>query len=352
MLTRRHKGHHKHQRGQSFFIIVVIMAVFLLGVLGLATDYTQIWAHRQMVQGAADAACQAGAADLYLNYANPSAATTYSLDFSWIGSDYDCSQSGPGGNTGRYTGSPPCRYAMTNGYSGSNVAVTFPSSLPGAPNLGGFGTIAHPYIKVAITDPVGLSFANILERIGHVNTGASAACGLAPVAVPVPLAVLHQTASGSLNRNGGATITIFGGPNRAVQVDSSSSTAVLPTSGGSGLIDLRNAGPAGTGADFGLFGQEAQPSSVKLGVGTWISPAVPYGDPWTTVSAPTEPAAAGLTTAVGFTYHGCPDPSGCAEFAGGDYTACTLGSAITSGQTACPGGARAAGVPQGESSHH
>src|SRR5204862_6236059 len=117
MLTRRHKGHHKHQRGQSFFIIVVIMAVFLLGVLGLATDYTQIWAHRQMIQGAADAACQAGAADLYLKALDPAAESTYGLDFSWIGSSFDCSSK---------PGSPPCRYASLNGYSGANVAVSFP----------------------------------------------------------------------------------------------------------------------------------------------------------------------------------------------------------------------------------
>src|SRR5438105_15033352 len=101
MLIRLRHARQSKQSGQSFVIIVVIMAVFLLGVLGLATDYTQISAHRQMVQGAADAACQAGAADLYLNYANPSAATTDSLDFSWIGSDHDCSQSAPGGNAGR-----------------------------------------------------------------------------------------------------------------------------------------------------------------------------------------------------------------------------------------------------------
>src|SRR5947209_20461559 len=119
MLLRRNQARHNKQSGQSFVIISIIIAVFLLGVLGLATDYTQIWARRQMVQGAADAACQAGAADLYLNYSNPSAATTYSLDFSWIGSAYDCSQTGPTGNTGRYTSSPPCRYAATNGYSGS-----------------------------------------------------------------------------------------------------------------------------------------------------------------------------------------------------------------------------------------
>src|SRR2546429_3547531 len=52
------------QQGQAFLFIVILIAFFLLAVLGLATDYTQVWAHRQMAQGAADAACEAGAADV------------------------------------------------------------------------------------------------------------------------------------------------------------------------------------------------------------------------------------------------------------------------------------------------
>ena len=51
------------ERGQTFLVIVVFIAVLLLGTLGLGTDYAQIWAHRQMAQGAADAACQAAAAE-------------------------------------------------------------------------------------------------------------------------------------------------------------------------------------------------------------------------------------------------------------------------------------------------
>ena len=42
------------QQGQAFLFIVILIAFFLLAVLGLATDYTQVWAHRQMAQGAAE----------------------------------------------------------------------------------------------------------------------------------------------------------------------------------------------------------------------------------------------------------------------------------------------------------
>src|SRR6266705_983912 len=122
------------QRGQAFLAIVMFIAILLLAVLGLATDYTQVWAHRQMAQGAADAACQAGAADVFLKGTDPTGSIP-GVDFSWIdGSTFDCSAR---------PNSVPCMYASFNGYSGSNVSVSFPSSLPGVSGIpSGFGTIA------------------------------------------------------------------------------------------------------------------------------------------------------------------------------------------------------------------
>ena len=108
------------EKGQAVLIIVIILAVFLLGALGLATDYAQIWAKRQTAQAAADAACQAGAYDLFLQYQRPDVSTAYPVvNFGWIGTDFDCSTN---------TSSPPCLYAATNGYSGSQVSVSFPST--------------------------------------------------------------------------------------------------------------------------------------------------------------------------------------------------------------------------------
>src|SRR5437879_11057340 len=105
------------QQGHAFLIIVILIAFFLLAVLGLATDYSQVWAHRQMAQGAADAACQAGAADVFLKGTDPTASTDFpGLDFSWIGSTFDCSA---------MPNSVPCKYASFYGYLGSNVCVGF-----------------------------------------------------------------------------------------------------------------------------------------------------------------------------------------------------------------------------------
>jgi len=313
------------QQGQAFLIIVIFIAFFLLAVLGLATDYSQVWAHRQMAQGAADAACQAGAADVFLKGTDPTASTDFpTLDFSWIGSTFDCSAK---------PGSVPCMYAAFNGYAGSNVSVSFPSTLDGVSGIpAGFPTIANPYIKVTITDPVATYFTRIASSIRTVNVKASAACGLSSVITPVPLVVLHRTASPSFQVNGSSTVTILGGPPRSIQVDSSSSTAVSV-----GTVDLHLAGPGGSGADFAVFGgPTAKPAGVNVGTsGNWIHGANPFGDPFAAVTAPASaPATNGTATPVPFGLNGCPDPSGCVEFTPGNYTGCSNGS-IAPGAKGC-----------------
>ena len=304
------------ERGQTFLVIAIFIAAFVLVMLGVAADYTQVWAHRQMAQGAADAACQAGAADLFLQAEDPSVSGTNGVgSFGWIGSSYDCSSN---------AGSPPCKYAALNGYSGSHVQVSFPSSLPGVSSIpSGFGSIAHPYIEVKITDPVSMSFTKLISA-GSVNMTAKAGCGLNPVAVPIPLVVMHPSSTGSFSTNGTPTVTIIGGPNRSIQVDSSSATAV--SIGGSSSVNLTQAGPNLNGADFGVFGQESKPGGVSLGVGNWVSPASPFGDPWVTYSAPSRPTTAGTAAPVPLGMNGCPDPAGCVEFTPGDYTSCQSGS--------------------------
>jgi putative Flp pilus-assembly TadE/G-like protein len=285
------------ERGQASLVIIIFIGVFLLGATGLATDYTQIWTHRQMAQGAADAACQAGAADLYLKALDPAAESNYGLDFSWIGSSFDCSS---------IPGSPPCRYASLNGYSGSNVAVSFPSTVAGAPSLPpGFGTIPYPYIKVTITDPVSLSFAKLVSSSGTFNISAKAECGLDPISVPIPLVILHRTSTAALSVGGAATIKIYGGPNRSIQVNSTSATAVV-----AGTINLSQAGPGGTGADFAVAGgPSTKPTGVNLGsTGKWITGVIPSGDPWGAIPAPSVPLFAGTATPVPFAVNGCPDP--------------------------------------------
>ena len=313
------------QQGQAFLFIVILIAFFLLAVLGLATDYTQVWAHRQMAQGAADAACEAGAADVFLKGTDPTASTDFpTLDFSWIGSSFDCSAK---------RNSVPCEYASFNGYAGANVSVSFPASLPGVSGIpAGFGTIANPYLKVTVTDPVATYFTRIGSPITTVNVTASASCGLNVITAPVPLVVLHRTASPSLQVNGTASVTILGGPQRSVQVDSSSATAVSV-----GTVDLHQAGPTNNGSDFAVFGgPAAKPTGVNVGTaGHWIPGANPFGDPFAAVAAPTSaPATAGTATPVPFAVNGCPDPVGCVEFRPGNYASCSTGP-VAPGANAC-----------------
>ena len=299
------------ERGQASLVIIVFIALFLLGATGLATDYTQIWTHRQIAQGAADAACQAGAADLYLKALDPAAESTYGLDLSWIGSSFDCS-----GNPG----SAVCRYASLNGYSGSSVAVSFPSTVGGAPSLPPGSGIANPYIKVTVTDPVPMVFTKLVSSNSTFTVSAKAECGLYPTAVPIPLVILHPTSTAALSVSGAATIKMYGGPNRSIQVNSTSTTAVV-----AGTIDLSQAGPGGTGADFAVAGgPNTSPAGVSLGAsGKWITGVIPSGDPWGAVPAPSVPSTAGTATPVPFAVDGCPDPAGCVEFTGGNYLTCS-----------------------------
>lgn len=307
-----------------FLPIAIIIALFLLAILGLATDYSQVWAHRQMAQGAADAACEAAVADLFLKGTDPTASTDFpALDFSWIGSPFICSAK---------PNTSPCQYALLNGYPGSGVSVSFPSSLPGVSGIPpGFPAITNPYVKVTITDPVAMSFTKTVSATKTVNVTASAACGVHAINAPVPLVVLHRTASPSIQVNGSASITIFGGPQRSIQVDSSATAAVS-----AGTVDLSNAGPNNTGSDFGVFGgPTAKPTGVNVGTtGHWIPDSNPFGDPFASISAPTTPSTGGTATPVPFGYNGCPDPGGCVEFTPGDYTGCLTGR-INPGDKGC-----------------
>jgi hypothetical protein len=312
------------QQGQTFIPIVIFIGLFLLAMLGVAADYTQIWAHRQMAQGAADAACEAGAADLYLNAVDPSISGENGLQsFSWISSSsFDCSTA---------PNTPPCRYATLNGYSGASVNVSFPNSLPGVAPLSGAFAVAHPYIQVTITDPVPMSFTRLVSSASTVNIKAKAGCGVAPISVPVPLVILHRTSNASLSVSGSSAIHIFGGPQRSIQVDSKDPAAVSV-----GTVDLSQGGPANTGSDFGVFGgPSTKPGGINTGAtGKYIFPATPFGDPFATVNAPSVPVASGSARPVPFAINGCPDPNGCVEFTPGNYTGCKT-SVIQPGEQGC-----------------
>ena len=314
------------EQGQTVLAVAIFVSLLLLVILGVATDYAQVWAHRQMAQAAADAACEAGAADLFLNATDPSASGINGLQsFSWIGNPYNC---------GTNASSPPCRYAALNGYSGSNVSVTFPSSLPGVAPLTGAFAVTNPYIQVTVTDPVTMSFSKLASSTSTVNIKATAGCGVAPISTPIPLVILHKSSSAALSVGGGsAKITIFGGAQRSIQVDSSDSLAASIT----GTIDLHQGGPANTGSDFGVFGgPSSKPGGINVGTtGHYLYPAPSIGDPFITLNPPSVPSTTGTATPVPFAVRGCPDPAGCVEFTGGNYASCSMSTSLLPGDNGC-----------------
>ena len=76
------------------------------------------------------------------------------------------------------------------------------------------------------------------------NVTAVAVAAVVDVVNPVPILVLHPTLSGAFKINGTPTITICGGPQRSIQVNSRSTTSIS-ISGGSNTVDLSRAGPTG-----------------------------------------------------------------------------------------------------------
>jgi hypothetical protein len=323
MKIHRSRRSRQKEGGQTLIPIIIMIGLFLLAMLGVAMDYSQLWAHRQMAQAAADAACQAGAADLYLNAVDPSVSGVGGLGgFGWIGSSFNCS-------TGTTT--PPCKYAAFNGYTGGNVNVSFPSSLAGVPPLPAPLTTQFPYIKVTVTDAVPMSFSRIVSPNSTVTITASAACGVNPVSMPTPLVILHQTANAAMSVSGSAKVIIFGGPQRSIQINSKSASALNV-----GTVDLSQGGPNNTGSDLAVLGGPAsQPAGVKLGsTGHYFPRAVPLGDPFATYSSPNKPNTVGSAFAVPFGMNGCPDPNGCVEFTPGNYTGCST-STIAPGAQGC-----------------
>ncbi|HET9839528.1 MAG TPA: pilus assembly protein TadG-related protein, partial [Candidatus Angelobacter sp.] len=314
----------KQEKGQTLIPIMIMVGLFLLAMLGVAMDYSQVWAHRQMAQAAADAACQAGAADLYLFATDPSISGTGGLtDFSFIGTNFDCSTK---------PGTPPCQYAAFNGYSGASVNVSFPSSLPGVPALPPSLATTFPYIKVTVSDAVPMSFTRIVSSNPTVTIKATAGCGVNPVSMPTPLVILHQSANAALSVIGSGKIIVFGGPQRSIQVDSKSSTAVSV-----GTVDLSRGGPNNTGSDLAVFGgPNSQPGGVSLGsTGHYLAHTIPLGDPFVTYSSPATPSTPGSAKAVPFAMNGCPDINGCVEFSPGNYTGCFASGNINPGDKGC-----------------
>lgn len=304
------------EAGQAAIYLVLMLATMLIA-LGFGVDLANMWFQRQAVQTAADAGCQAGAMDLL---SSVSGSTPSGMNFT-AGTPSDCVHS-PSASI--------CKYAGFNGFpgsgytantAGSTVSWTFPSasSLAGVAAPSTLQTTT-PFLKVTVAENVKTWFMNLVG-ISYQPVAATCTCGLTPVKAAPPLVVLNPTASASLYEHGTASVAVIGGPQRSMEVNSNSPTAVS-LGGGSG-INFSQAGPSGTGGDIGIVGGPAvNPGGYNGGTtGSWLSPTTPLPDPYAGVPAPAQPAQCTQCSGVSVAHYwdGCPDPNGCTEYAPGYY---------------------------------
>lgn len=304
--------------GQAIITVLLVLGTFLFGAIGLATDFSNMWFHKQKAQTAADAACQAGAMDLMEIAEGASTATSAGFT---PGTGFSCSAK---------PGAAPCKYGALNGYAApgltantesNEIAVSFPTAVPGvtAPPTGIGG--ANPFMRVDVTDRVKVIFAAFVTTHKTQDVVATAKCGLVLTKSAPPIDVLSPTGSPSLLISGNPAITISGGPVLSIQVNSNSSAAIN-ANGTKSLLDLTKAGPSGSGGILGVTGAESVIPQFQSGTPTstfWDASSPPISDPYAQVAAPSKPAAAPAYTPAAYGVHGCPDSAGCDEYYPGDY---------------------------------
>ena len=149
------------ESGQAAISLVMILGMFLLAVMGFSVDLTNIWFHRQTAMAAADAACQAGAADMLAENGGmslPAAGFTQ-------GTASNCVSS---------SAATMCTYASLNGYNGTglsssaasnSVSWNFPSSVSGVTA----GTGSYPFLTVAISENVKTYIMTLLTGSRYQN---------------------------------------------------------------------------------------------------------------------------------------------------------------------------------------
>ena len=331
------------QAGQTTTIVALALGLFLLGVAGLAVDVTNWVFHRQMAQGAADAACTAGVMDL-VSSASSGGTSFGNFPAGSPPASFLCSASST---------TAACQYAAFNGYSApgllanqvsNDVKISFPSSAAGLqtcsstvppPCIPPTTTVANPFILVNVFDRVPTTFTGIITGNRTADVSASAVCAVINSTAPVPIIVLNPSCSHAFQMSGNPTLQIVGGPSRSVEVNSSNASCAAATTNAAGgcdasgpTIDLSKGGTSFSGSEFAVVGQpKTAPSGFNPGTtGDWATGG-PISDPYMLVSAPTVPAASPTDLPAGpimVTYptDGCPDhpPAQCAEYKPGLYT--------------------------------
>lgn len=340
--TRRHLLR-RNESGQAAFSMALMLGMFGMAVLGFAVDLTNMWFHRQAARAAADSACQAGALDML---AGVSGVSMTGAGFT-KGTDSNCVST---------PAAVMCSYAAANGYTGTGLSTTaesnavswaFPSSVTGVT-----ANTANSYMRVTVQENVRTYFMSLLTLKRFQTVSTACTCGVVQVKAAAPMVVLHPTMSGSFYYTGGGKLFIVGGPQRGLQVNSSSTTAISWAA--SALIDLSKGGPNHTGSDVAIVGGPAAIPTTNGGgtwqagtagfsggsTGSWKSSVLPVSDPFGSVGAPnsvklTSPSGGTAGTWVNYGVDGCPDhnspayigqdsnyvrlPANCIEFSPGYY---------------------------------
>jgi Flp pilus assembly protein TadG len=298
---------HRKDGGQAILLVLVALSLILIGGLGLAIDVSQMLAHRQMAQTAADAAAQAGIMSIF-DHTNTGPSVTHPFDGSV---PFTCA-TGTDSNA-----ETPCVYARLNGFGTSDSDTVYVEF--GVPTPGVQLTSVDPVNVIRVTITRTLQ-TGLIRFVGPSTSTikATAVAAIVDVVNPIPILVLHPTLPDSYEGKGNFNITICGGPQKSIQVNSSS-TSSISISGASGVVDLSHAGPDstvtggktncdGTGADFGdTGGPSTYPKGGLLtGEGRYIQPAAPIEDPLLGVPNPPMPGAAPAPTEVTAPNNGCP----------------------------------------------
>ncbi len=290
------------ESGQIMVSLLLMLAIFLLAMVGFAVDLTNLWFHRQAAQTAADAACSAGAADMLMVA---------------VGTPMPRMGFTPGtpGNCTSGVGTI-CFYAKANGFNGAGLSSSsasnsvnwdFPSSIPGV-TTPSTSLTSNPFLKVVITENVKTYFLYTVHGTSYQKVVATSTCGVTgTVPQAAPIVVLNPTIPEALHLTGGSHIVIVGGPTNSIQVNSSangqpnanSSSNAVECDGGSGYpIDTSMAGPKGTGGNLSIHGGPLTNQFcggnyiLNDPTGThWKSPVATFADPYSAVPAPALPAA-------------------------------------------------------------
>ena len=255
----------------------------MIGMVGLAIDTGQIYVTKQLEQATADAAAQAGAMDLF-NGSNQAIATAMAYvqnaGFVNIGASNQVNVSYQNCATLVWCNNGKVPLSNNN------------------PNL----------IEVQITKTVNTTLLRVLgETLSTVTSTAFAGVTRITSAIPMIIAT-HPTFCGALSLTGGSPITISGGIQRAIEVNSNCATAFSSA----GSVDLSAAGPSGSGGDLAVVGGPgSQPGGLGFGsTGHYVPQAStiedPFPDQMPPLNAPPVPAQAAPTVALSNGVSGCP----------------------------------------------